>query len=127
MSEIMAFHSAPVGASTLPLRQLAELIEDEDSLLSDISFSGGSLSDAINYLVDLGLTLIDLPLSEDESSDDIFGHTMVIVESAFVTKIVERIEEDAEAGLEVAEGMSIVFEEALEEIDDQECDIVIVW
>lgn len=123
----MAFHSAPIGASTLPLQKLAGLIDDEDSILSDISFSGGSLSEAIDYLVDLGLKLIDLPLSEDENSDDIFGRTIVIVESASVARIVGRIETDAEASVGISEDMLIVFQDAVEARAELDCDIVIAW
>lgn len=123
----MAFHSAAPGASTLPLKTLAALIEEESSRLSDISFSGGSASDAIAYLINLGLTLIDIPLSDDADSDNIFGHTMVIIESSSVAKMAEQIEADSEAGLEIAEDMIIVFTEAIEEIDGQDCDLVIIW
>lgn len=127
MSEIMSFHAVPVGAVNMPLMNVSALVEDDDDRLADISFSGGSLSTAITYLVDLGLNLIDIPLSEDVDSDEIFGRTMTVVESAMIYKIIARIEEDSEAGIEIADDMLNVFIEAIEEISGQTCDIVIIW
>lgn len=123
----MSFHAVPVGAVSMPLMKVSALVEDDDDRLADISFSGGSLSTAITYLVYLGLTLIDIPLSKDVDSDDIFGRTMAVVESGMIYEIIARIEADSEAGIEIADDMLNVFIEALEEISGQTCDIVIIW
>lgn len=128
MSEVMAFHSIAPGATSVEPDLLRQMVGvGNESLLADITFSGGSLDSARDYLIALGFDLVELPLPSDPSSDVIFGDTLAILGRSCFVDTLERIQDDTESGNELAEALSIVFEEAIAEAADLECDIAIVW
>lgn len=128
MSEIMALHALRVKPQHWTDTLANRLLEDHGSRLTDISFSGGSIDEAISYFVELGLGIIEVPPSSNDESYEIFGRSLIILEQDAFIDVLTRLEKDSEAGGDITEDLMIFFEEAEDDLDWQENPyLVIVW
>ncbi|MBI6882511.1 hypothetical protein [Pseudomonas putida] len=127
MSEIMALHSIKGPSEIASVESIGNLLEDFSSRLSDISFSGGSIDDAISYFEKNNLAITEVSPTANVSSDEIFGYSVVVIDKPAFDLILNQLEEDCESGSEIAEGLLIAFEEVDDEMVWPGHQVAIIW
>lgn len=128
VSEIMAFHALASEPLEWSDDAVTLLLDEPESRLSEITFSGGSIQEAMAYLAGLGLEIIETTPPRDAESDQVFGKTVAILDRERFEDVIDCLESDCEEGQEVAEDLLTGFEDAAEEVEWLDgLRIAIIW